>query len=68
MLKAAVKASPAEQVRHRVVPPEAVIKMGQTLDGLKSEIQEVLKEEKEEKAVRSSFFASFIAGLPFHGH
>lgn len=61
MLKAAVKASPAEQVRHRVVPPEAVIKMGQTLDGLKSEIQEVLKEEKEEKAVRSSFFTSSLA-------
>jgi ATP-dependent RNA helicase DDX27 len=52
MLKAAVKASPADQVRHRVIPPEAIVKMAGTLDELKGEIQEVLKEEKEEKAVR----------------
>lgn len=51
MLKAAVKSSPAEQVRHRVVPQEAVVDMAESLAALKEEIVEVLREEKEEKAV-----------------
>lgn len=52
MLKAAVKSSPQDNVRHRVVPPEAVAKMAEDLANLKQEVQEVLREEKEEKAVR----------------
>jgi ATP-dependent RNA helicase DDX27 len=52
MLKAAVKSSPADQVRHRVVPPEAVSKMAVDLEALKDEVTAVLREEKEEKAVR----------------
>ena len=51
MLKAAVKSSPQDNVRHRVVPPEAVAKMAEDLANLKQEVQEVLREEKEEKAV-----------------
>lgn len=51
MLKAAVKSSPSDQVRHRVVPTEAVSEMAESLASLKEEIVEVLKEEKEEKAV-----------------
>lgn len=51
MLKAAVKSSPADQVRHRVVPQEAVVDMAESLAALKEEIVEVLREEKEEKAV-----------------
>lgn len=61
MLKLCVKASPADQVRHRVIPTEAIVKMAQRLDELKSEVQEVLKEEKEEKAVR---FVSLIFSVP----
>ncbi|CED85271.1 dead-domain-containing protein [Phaffia rhodozyma] len=52
MLKLCVKASPADQVRHRVIPTEAIVKMAKRLDELKTEVQEVLKEEKEEKALR----------------
>lgn len=56
MLKAAVKSSQADNVRHRIVPPEAVAKMAGQLEELKLEVQEVLREEKEEKAV--SHFSS----------
>lgn len=54
MLKAAVKSSPQDNVRHRVVPPEAVAKMAEDLANLKQEVQEVLREEKEEKALRTA--------------
>lgn len=57
MLKAAIKRSGGEdKVRHRVIPTEIINKWKQTLDGLKEEIQAVLREEKEEKAVRRTFF------------
>ena len=54
MLKAAIKHSSGEdQVRHRHVPPEAVVKWSQKLRDLKDEIAGVLQEEKEEKQVCS---------------
>jgi hypothetical protein len=51
MLKAAIKQSEADQIRHRIIPADAVTAMGEKLDQLKDEIQEVLKEEREEKMV-----------------
>jgi ATP-dependent RNA helicase DDX27 len=53
MLKAAIKHSSGEdQVRHRVVPLEAVSKWSTKLDEMKAEMSEILQEEKEEKEVR----------------
>lgn len=55
MLKAAIKHSAGEdQVRHRVVPPDTVAKLAGKLESLKGEISEIMREEKEEKQVRSS--------------
>ncbi|KAJ7900369.1 DEAD-domain-containing protein [Mycena olivaceomarginata] len=55
MLKAAIKhGAEADQVRHRIVPPEAVAKWVEKLDELKGEISEILKEEKEEKQFRQA--------------
>ncbi|KAJ7786333.1 DEAD-domain-containing protein [Mycena metata] len=55
MLKAAIKhGAEADQVRHRIVPPEAVAKWVEKLDELKDEISEILKEEKEEKQFRQA--------------
>jgi hypothetical protein len=52
MLKAAIKHSSGEdRVRHRVVPPEAVLKWSEKLNEMKDEISEILQEEKEEKHV-----------------
>lgn len=55
MLKAAIKQSPADQIRHRIIPSEAVLAMGEKLEDIKDEIQEILKEEKEEKLVSILF-------------
>ncbi|KAJ7293597.1 DEAD-domain-containing protein [Mycena rebaudengoi] len=55
MLKAAIKhGADADQVRHRIVPPEAVSKWVEKLDDMKNEISEILKEEKEEKGFRQA--------------
>lgn len=54
MLKAAIKQSSADQIRHRIIPSEAITAMAENLAGLTDEIQEILHEEKEEKLVRSS--------------
>ncbi|WRT69658.1 ATP-dependent RNA helicase DRS1 [Kwoniella shivajii] len=54
MLKAAIKQSEADQIRHRIIPVEAVNAMSDKLDGIKDEIEEVLKEEKEEKLMRQA--------------
>lgn len=52
MLKAAIKHGASEdQVRHRIVPPEAVSKWSQTLESLKDEVSAVLRDEKQEKQV-----------------
>lgn len=54
MLKAVVKQSPADQIRHRMIPTGAVTEMAERLEGMKDEIAEVLKEEKEEKLLRQA--------------
>jgi len=54
MLKAVIKHSPADQVKHRLVPAEAISKMAAKLNGLTKEVDAVLKEEKEEKALRQA--------------
>jgi ATP-dependent RNA helicase DDX27 len=51
MLKAAIKQSSSDQIRHRIIPGPAVTAMSSQLDELKDEIQEILKEEREEKMV-----------------
>lgn len=51
MLKAAIKQAEADQVRHRIIPSEAVTAVKEKLEGFKDDIQEILKEEKEEKLV-----------------
>ena len=51
MLKAAIKQSSADQIRHRIIPSEAITAMAENLSGLTDEIQEILHEEKEEKLV-----------------
>lgn len=55
MLKAAIKhSSDADKVRHRTLPPEQVAQWAAKLEELKDEIAAVLKEEKEEKAIRQA--------------
>ena len=55
VLKAAIKHSAGEdQVRHRVVPPDTVAKFAEKLESLKGEITVIMKEEMEEKQVRSN--------------
>lgn len=54
MLKAAIKQSEADQIRHRIIPSEAVAAITAKLEELKDDVQEVLKEEKEEKLMRQA--------------
>jgi ATP-dependent RNA helicase DDX27 len=54
MLKAAIKQSAADQIRHRIIPADAVTAMSSRLDELKDEIQEILTEEREEKMIRQA--------------
>ncbi|ORY34815.1 P-loop containing nucleoside triphosphate hydrolase protein [Naematelia encephala] len=54
MLKAAIKQSEADEIRHRIIPAEAVSAMATKLDGMKDEIEEILKEEREEKLMRQA--------------
>ncbi|KAF8761720.1 DEAD protein [Rhizoctonia solani] len=54
MLKAAIKRSEADKIRHRVVPSEVVASVVEKLEELKGEVEEVLKEEKEEKLLRTA--------------
>ncbi|GAC75254.1 ATP-dependent RNA helicase [Moesziomyces antarcticus T-34] len=52
MLKLAIKKSSADQIKHRIIPAEVAGKMLETLEELKPEVDAVLREEKEEKALR----------------
>ncbi|KAF8922538.1 DEAD-domain-containing protein [Mucidula mucida] len=53
MLKAAIKhGAGADQVRHRVVPADAIVKWSEKLESMNSEIAEVMEEEKQEKQFR----------------
>ncbi|OWZ71881.1 ATP-dependent RNA helicase DRS1 [Cryptococcus neoformans] len=54
MLKAAIKQAEADQVRHRIIPSEAVTAVKEKIEGFKDDIQEILKEEKEEKLLRQA--------------
>ena len=63
MLKAAIKQSSADQIRHRIIPSEAITAMAEHLAGLTDEIQEILHEEKEEKLVCLPNKSSHETGL-----
>ncbi|KAL5534195.1 DRS1 [Sanghuangporus baumii] len=53
ILKAAIKhASDADKVRHRTIPTDQLALWSERLVDIRDEITEVLKEEKEEKAMR----------------
>ncbi|TKY84733.1 hypothetical protein EX895_005813 [Sporisorium graminicola] len=52
MLKLAIKKSSAEQIKHRIIPAAVASRMLETLEELKPEVDAVLREEKEEKALR----------------
>ena len=55
MLKAVIKySSDADKIRHRTLPPEQVAIWSSKLADMKDEVAEVLKEEKEEKAIRQA--------------
>lgn len=74
MLKAAIKQAEADQVRHRIIPNEAVTAMKEKLEGFKDDIQEILKEEKEEKLVRiiisvsKAVLKKYLAPTSRHGN
>ncbi|KAG8845807.1 nucleolar DEAD-box protein required for synthesis of 60S ribosomal subunit [Tulasnella sp. 330] len=53
MLKAVIKRSDADKVKHRVIPPESLKAMAEQLRTLKPEVAEVLQEEQEEKAIQA---------------
>ncbi|UTT91530.1 hypothetical protein NDA17_000134 [Ustilago hordei] len=52
MLKLAIKKSTAEQIKHRIIPAPVACKMLATLEELKPQVDAVLHEEKEERALR----------------
>lgn len=51
LLKMALKHSPAEQVKHRVISAEQATAWRTKIDSLRDDIREVMNEEKEEKAL-----------------
>lgn len=60
MLKAAIKHGAGEdQVRHRIIPPEAISKWVDALENMRQEVAEILREEKEEKHVSPSRIVVF---------
>jgi len=54
MLKAAIKQSASSQIHNRVIPSTAIQSCAKKLEALRSEVGEVLNEEKEEKAIRQA--------------
>ena len=59
MLKMALKQTASGSdtsgtVRHRVIPADAISGMSTKLEDLKEDVSEILKEEKEEKAMRQA--------------
>lgn len=54
LLKAVLKRTPPEQVKHRLLASEVVQQLSQTLVSLKPEIEQILQEEKEERAIRQA--------------
>ena len=54
LLKAVLKRTPPEQVKHRLMPTEMVQQLSETIASLKPDIEQILQEEKEEKALRQA--------------
>ncbi|BEJ17488.1 hypothetical protein CspHIS471_0608890 [Cutaneotrichosporon sp. HIS471] len=54
MLKAVIKQSREDQIRHRIIPGDAIAEQAARLDELRDDVTEVLKEEKEEKVMRQA--------------
>jgi hypothetical protein len=51
MLKAAIKQSASSQIHNRVIPSTAIQSCAKKLEALRSEVGEVLNEEKEENMI-----------------
>ncbi|PWN23438.1 DEAD-domain-containing protein [Microstroma glucosiphilum] len=54
LLKTVLKSSPAEQIKHRLIPVEVVASVRDRIESLKGDVEEVMKEEREEKALRQA--------------
>ncbi|WFC98862.1 RNA helicase [Malassezia yamatoensis] len=54
LLKAVLKRTPPDQIKHRLIPADVVQKISQAIDAIKPDIEEVLQEEKEERALRQA--------------
>lgn len=54
LLKTVLKKSPPEQVKHRLVPSEIVSHIADKIAELKPDVDAVLQEEKEERALRQA--------------
>ncbi|KAI8381562.1 P-loop containing nucleoside triphosphate hydrolase protein [Radiomyces spectabilis] len=54
MLKMAIKSAPSSQVKNRVVANEILQKYKARIEGLSTQIEEILQEEKEERALRQA--------------
>lgn len=54
LLKTVLKSSPAEQIKHRLIPIEVVASVRDRIESLKGDVEEVMREEKEEKALRQA--------------
>ena len=54
LLKTVLKRTPPEQVKHRLMPSEMVQKLSDTIASLKPEVEQILQEEKEERALRQA--------------
>lgn len=54
LLKSVLKRTPPEQIRHRLMPTELVQQISDTIDSLKPDIEQILQEEKEERALRQA--------------
>ncbi|WFD42951.1 RNA helicase [Malassezia psittaci] len=54
LLKAVLKRTPVDQIKHRLIPSDVVQKISQAIDAIKPDVEEVLQEEKEERALRQA--------------
>ncbi|CAO1629360.1 unnamed protein product [Parajaminaea phylloscopi] len=54
LLKTVLKKSPPEQVKHRLVPSDIVSHIADKISELKPDVDAVLQEEKEERALRQA--------------
>ena len=54
LLKAVLKRTPPEQVKHRLMPGDVVQQLSETIASLKPEIAQILAEEREERALRQA--------------